>query len=133
MWCPCVETVAEPEPEPEPEPKAKLEENVAVRAEKTQKHVFVSKTVRSCRAALLHVRTSRLNMNPLLPSGDLDRDVLAVRQEDPLWEDRDEVQKMPIDRSSGVQTQMCLQLLQHHTRTCSSDGNGVCQHLIMLV
>ncbi|XP_042253013.1 rac GTPase-activating protein 1 isoform X2 [Thunnus maccoyii] len=39
VWCPCDETVAEPETE------AKLEESVAVRAEKTLKHVFVSKTV----------------------------------------------------------------------------------------
>lgn len=52
VWCPCDETVAEPETE------AKMEESVAVRAEKTLKHVFVSKTVRSRRAALLHVRTS---------------------------------------------------------------------------
>ncbi|XP_062298283.1 rac GTPase-activating protein 1 [Scomber scombrus] len=43
VWCPCDEP--EPEPEQEPEPEARLEESIIIRAEKTPKHVFVSKTV----------------------------------------------------------------------------------------
>lgn len=95
VWCPCDETVADPEVRPE--------ESV-VRAEKTPKHVFVSKTVRNLQPlSFTSERWFRsLNGNLLLPSGDLDRDVLALRQEDPLWENRHEVQEVQSHGSSGV-------------------------------
>lgn len=41
-----------------------------------------------------------------LPAGDPAGDVLAVREEDPLWEDGVEVQKLPRCHSSRVQTEI---------------------------
>lgn len=67
MWLPCDETVAEPETEAKTEESAAIRASYTCRAEKTLKHVFLSKTVRTLRATLVYIETLH-NQDVLLRS-----------------------------------------------------------------